>query len=88
MGKKVKGLESSGKKIKIHTPIFKVFQSRGIASFFNTGSMIGKQRGEIVAEHTALIAKNKAVKRQRVEVSLDDSASLPIDFNEYKGGAI
>jgi len=60
---------------------------RGIAGFFKTDSMIGKQRGEIIAEHTALIAKNKGgVKRQRVEVELEDTAPPAIDFNQYKDG--
>ena len=49
---------------------------KGLAGFFKTDSMVGKQREEIIAAQTALINKNNAnKKRKRVDVRLDTAAA-------------
>jgi len=58
---------------------------KGIASFFKTDSLIGKQRGEIIAEQTALINRGKGTKRQRIEVELESTAATQdIEAADYK----
>ena len=60
---------------------------KGIASFFKTDSLIGKLRGDFIAEQTAMINKNKSLKRQRVNIRIEDDepAAVNCSAEEYKG---
>lgn len=59
---------------------------KGIAGFFKTDSLVGRLRGEVIAEHTALIKKNGGVRRERVEVKLEEAVPVSIKPDEYKCG--
>ena len=69
---------------------------KGLASFFKTDSLIGRQREEVVAAQTALIHKNNASKkRKRVDVKFEDEGaggsaetSLQNVAEMYKGEGI
>ena len=70
---------------------------KGLASFFKTDSLVGRQRGEVIAAQNALINKNNAnKKRKRVDVMMEDeeggrSSTEHIQksiADAYKGGGI
>ena len=69
---------------------------KGLASFFKTDSLIGRQREEVVAAQTALIHKNNAnKKRKRVDVKFEHEGaggsadtSLQNVAEMYKGEGI
>jgi len=48
--------------------------------------MVGKQRSEIIAEQNALIEQNKGVKRQRVEIALEEPVTRTVEASDYAGG--
>lgn len=49
---------------------------KGLANFFKTDSLIGKQRDVMIAEQTALINSKNQNKRKRVDVRLEESEGL------------
>jgi len=61
---------------------------KGMASFFKTDSLIGKQRGDVIAEQTAMMNNSKGLKRCRVEVNYEEETVPVVTATDYAGGAL